>query len=176
METNEFRKKILKVDGPRKHKVNNSFGVYDVYKSLRKNKWCDLPRPVTEHEFYTIIRQVNNMLAENILNGEDVVFPHRMGRLELRKKEAYIGFKDGKLVTNLPIDWDKTLELWANDEEAYKERLLIKMEEKDIFKVHYSKKNALYENKSFYSFVINRDIKRGLKPKIKNRLIDAFKL
>ena len=132
-----FRKTVLKVDGPRKHKVRNSFGVYDVYKHIRKHKWFNLPRPVTEHEFYTIIRQVNNMLADNILNGEDIVFPHRMGRLELRKKEAYVGFKDGKLVTNLPIDWDKTLKLWSEDEEAYKERLLIKMEEKDIFKVHY---------------------------------------
>ena len=176
MEMNDFRKKILKVDGPRKHKVNNSFGVYDIYKNIRKHKWYDLPRPVTEHEFYTIIRQVNNMLAENILNGEDIVFPHRMGRLELRKKEAYIGFKDGKLVTNLPIDWDKTLELWSNDEESYKDRILIKMEEKDIFKVHYSKKNALYENKSFFFMEVNRDIKRGLKSRIKNRLVDAFKL
>ena len=171
-----FRKTILKVDGPRKHKVRNSFGVYDVYKHIRKHKWFNLPRPVTEHEFYTIIRQVNNMLANNILNGEDIIFPHRMGRLELRKKEAYIGFKDGKLVTNLPIDWDKTLKLWSEDEEAYKERLLIKMEEKDIFKVHYSKRNSLYENKSFYSFEVNRDIKRGLKSRIKNRLVDAFKL
>ena len=176
METDEFRKMVLKVDGPRKHKVNNSWGVYNSYKWIRKHKWFNLPRPVTEHEFYTIIRQVNNMLADNILNGEDIVFPHRMGRLELRKKEAYIGFKDGKLVTNLPIDWDKTLKLWSEDENAYKERLLIKMEEKDIFKVFYSKRNALYENKSFYSLEVNRDIKRGLKSRIKNRLVDAFKL
>lgn len=176
MEMNDFRKKILKVDGPRKHKVRNSFGVYDIYKYLRKHKWFNLPRPVTEHEFYTIIRQVNNMLADNILNGEDVVFPHRMGSLELRKKDAYVGFKNGKLITNLPIDWDRTLKLWSEDEEAYKERILIKMEEKEIFKVHYSKRHALYENKSFFTMEVNRDIKRGLKSRIKNRLVDAFKL
>ena len=31
-------------------------------------------------------------------------------------------------------------------------------------------------NKSFYSFDLNRDIKKKLKQKIKNKAIDAFKL
>lgn len=177
METmNDFRKKVLKVNESRRHKVNNSIGVYDIYKDIRKNKWLDIGRPVTEHEFYTIIRQVNDMLAENLLNGEDVVFPHRMGRLELRKRDTYIRFKDGKLKTNMPIDWNETLKLWSEDDEAYESKTLIKAEEKEIYKVFYNKGKALYENKSFYNFKINRDIKRGLKSRIKDRLIDAFKI
>lgn len=175
MET-DFRKKVLKVNEPRKHKINNSIGVYDVYKKIRKNKWLDIGRSVTEHEFYTIIRNVNNMLADNLLSGEDVMFPHRMGRLEIRKRNTYITFKDGKLKTNLPIDWDKTLRLWAEDKEAYESKVIIRMEEKEVYRVFYNKGKALYENKSFYSFEPNRDIKRGLKSRIKNRLIDAFKI
>ena len=38
----EFRRKVLKVDGPRKHKVRNSWGIYDAYKYTRKNKWFDI--------------------------------------------------------------------------------------------------------------------------------------
>lgn len=56
----EFRRKVLKVDGPRKHKINNSIGVYDLYKHIRKNKWFNIGKPVSEHDFYSIIRTVNN--------------------------------------------------------------------------------------------------------------------
>ena len=48
------------------------------------------------------------------------------------------------------------------------------MEENEIFKVVYNKSKANYNNKSFYEFVINRDLKKRLKQKIKEGLIDAF--
>jgi hypothetical protein len=172
----EFRRKVLKLDSPRVHKVRNSNGVYQAYKYLRKNKWLDLPRPVTEHEFYSVIRQVNNLFAETLLSGGEIALPHRMGTIELRKYDARITLNGDKVVTNLPIDWDRTLKLWSEDEEAYKDRTLIKMEEKEIFKVFYNKRTANYINKSFMSFEVNRDLKRRLKSKIKSRLIDAFKL
>lgn len=173
----DFRKKVLKLDKPRQHKVNNSLGVYDAYKWIRKNKWLDIGRPITEHEFYTIIRQVNNLLVENFLKGRDIVLPHRLGTIELRKYETKMSFNNGKLHTNLPIDWDRTLKLWAEDEEAYKEKkMLVKVKEKEIFKVFYNKGKANYNNKSFYEFEVNRDLKRRLKQRIKDGLIDAFKI
>lgn len=174
---NEFRKKVLKVNKPRLHKVRNSNGIYDAYKWIRKNKWLNIGRPLTEHEFYTIIRQVNNELAYSLIRGDDINLPNRMGRLELRKYDVKIKVdSNNKVITNLPIDWDRTLKLWSEDEEAYKERILIKMEEKEIFKVFYNKKSANYENKSFMQFDVNRDIKRSLTQQIKNRAVDAFKL
>lgn len=172
----EFRRKVLKVDGPRKHKVRNSNGVYDSYKWIRKNKWLDIGRPLTEHEFYSIVRQVNNLLAEVLLSGGDIILPHRLGTIELRKYDTKISVCNGKVVTNLPIDWDRTLKLWSEDEEAYKERALVKMEEKETFKIFYNKRNANYNNKFFMQFEVNRDLKRRLKQKIKDRAIDAFKL
>lgn len=172
----DFRKNILKINGPRKHRVTNSNGVYDAYKYLRKNKWLDIGRPLTEHEFYTIVRQVNNCLADELLRGQDIALPHRLGRIELRKYDARMSLKDGKLKTNLPIDWDRTLKLWSEDEEAYKERTLVKMEEKEIFKVFYNRRTANFQNKSFMEFEVNRDLKRRLKQKIKSGAIDAFKI
>lgn len=172
----DFRREVLKLDKPRTHKVRNSNGVYDAYKWVRKNKWLDIGRPVTEHEFYSIIRQVNNLFVESILRGEDIVLPHRLGTIELRKYDTKIAICNDRLVTNLPIDWDKTLKLWSEDEEAYKERALVKMEEKEIFKVFYNKRTANYENKSFMQFEVNRDLKKRLKQKIKSKTIDAFKL
>ena len=172
----KFRRKVLKVDHSRNHKVKNSIGVYDIYKHIRKNKWYDIGQPITEHQFYTIIRQVNNVLADNLLKGNDIVFPNKMGRLEVRKFEPIIRFDDNKLTVRLPIDWDRTLKLWSEDEEAYKERTLIKMEEKEIFKVYYNRIKADYNNKSFYEFAVNRDLKRRLKQRIKSGNFDAFKI
>lgn len=175
-EIDDFRRTVLKLNEPRTHKVRNSNGVYDAYKWIRKNKWLDIGRPVTEHEFYTIVRQVNNLLAENILRGEDITLPHRMGTIELRKYDTRVSICNGKVVTNLPIDWDRTLKLWSEDEEAYKERTLVKMEEKETFKVFYNRRSANYENKSFMQFEVNRDLKRRLKQRIKSKAVDAFKL
>ena len=172
----EFRRKVLKVDHSRNHKVKNSIGVYDIYKHIRKNKWYDIGQPITEHQFYTIIRQVNNVLADNLLKGNDIVFPNKMGRLEVRKFEPIIRFDGNKLTVRLPIDWDRTLKLWSEDEEAYKERTLVKMEEKEIFKVCYNKTRADFPNKGFYQLQINRDLKIALKKKIKLGNFDAFLL
>ena len=172
----EFRRKVLKVDHSRNHKVKNSIGVYDIYKHIRKNKWYDIGQPITEHQFYTIIRQVNNVLADNLLKGNDIVFPNKMGRLEVRKFKPIIRFDNNKLTVRLPIDWDRTLKLWLEDEEAYKERTLVKMEEKEIFKVCYNKTRADFPNKGFYQLQINRDLKTALKKKIKLGNFDAFLL
>ena len=172
----EFRRKVLKVDHSRNHKVKNSIGVYDIYKHIRKNKWYDIGQPITEHQFYTIIRQVNNVLADNLLKGNDIVFPNKMGRLEVRKFKPIIRFDNNKLTVRLPIDWDRTLKLWSEDEEAYKERTLVKMEEKEIFKVCYNKTRADFQNKGFYQLQINRDLKIALKKKIKLGNFDAFLL
>lgn len=168
-----FRRTVLKVDQPRKHEVSGSLGVYDAYKYIRKNKWFDIGRPLKEHEFYTIIREINNLLAEELLKGNDLDLPHRLGKIELRKYEGRVFYKNGDLHTNLPIDWDSTLKLWAEDKESYNNKLLVRLEEKEIFKVFYNKSKANYNNKSFYEFEVNRDLKRRLKQKIKEGL-DAF--
>ena len=172
----EFRRQVLKVDRPRVHKVNNSYGVYDVYKYIRKNKWFDIGQSVTEHQFYSIIRRMNNLLADALIHGHDIKLPCRMGTIEVRKYDARISIKDGKIKTNLPIDWDRTLKLWSEDEEAYKKRTLIKMEEKEIFKIYYNRIKADYNNKSLYEFAVNRDLKRRLKQRIKSGNFDAFKI
>lgn len=172
----DFRKSVLRVNESRKHKINNSIGIYDSYKWIRKNKWLNIGQPITEHDFYTIIRHVNNYLAECLSNGQDIILPYKLGRLEIRKFGSRIGLKNGVVKTNLPIDWDKTLKLWFEDEEAYKKKTLIKMEEKEIFKIFYNRSRANYRNKGFYSFRINRDIKRKLKYNIKSGRIDAFSI
>lgn len=171
-----FLNSVKKVNDPRTHKVNNSLGVYDAYKWIRKNKWLNIGRCLTEHEFYSIIRKVNDLLAGNFLQGNDINLPHRMGRLELRKYSARISFDGEKVKTNLPVDWNRTLKLWYEDEEAYKNKTLVKVEEKEIFKVYYNKHLADYNNQTFYEFNVNRELKKRLKQRIKEGRLEAFKI
>lgn len=170
----EFYNSVKKVDKPRKHKVSGSYGVYHAYKWIRKNSWLNIPRPLTEHEFYSIIRTVNKYFAENIIEGEDVNFPCRMGKLELLKSPTRVDFKDGKLVTNLPIDWLSTLKLWYEDKEAFDNKQLVRSTTKELFKVNYNVYDANYNNKCFYSWNLNRDIKVRLKQQIHNNNVDAY--
>ena len=171
----DFKSAIQGLQNTRTHKITNSLGVYDAYKFIRKNKWLSIPRGLTEHEFYQIIRRINNYLADELISGNDVVFPNRMGKLELRKRNSLpIIDKNGKLKVTYAIDWDKTLKLWFEDEEAYNKKQLVKIPEREIFRIRYSKEDANYKNKSFIEFQVNRDIKVRLKQKIKNNEIEAF--
>lgn len=176
MKWEEFKSKVLKLSSTRHHKINKSIGVYDLYKLLRKNKWYNIPRPLTEHEFYSIIRTVNNYLANELVNGNAVKFPNKMGILELRKYNARMSFENGKIKTNLPVDWNRTLKLWYEDNDSFNNKTLIRLEEKEIFKVFYNKKKAKYNNKTFYDFSVNRNIKRKLVNKIKEKEIDAYEM
>lgn len=174
MSWNEFRSQVLKLNQPRSHKVSGSLGVYDAYKWIRKNKWLNIGTNISEHDFYSIIRGINNCLAEELIKGNDINLPYRLGRLEVRKYPVRMSIDGDKVKTNLPIDWDTTLKLWYEDEDAYKNKVLIKQDVKEIFNVIYNRNKAAYNNKSYYEFSINRDIKRRMKQQIKEGKLNAF--
>jgi hypothetical protein len=157
-----------------KFKVRNSIGVYDIYKLIRKNHWYDIGRPVKEKEFYAIIRGVNNLLSENIANGETITFPCYMGRLELRKTKVGVSFVDGKLKNTYPVDWVSTKQLWQEDEEEKQKHTLIRFETPVIYRVRYCRDNATYENKTFYQFQLHLRIRKKLKENILNGKIDTI--
>lgn len=162
MDYKEFKIKLIRAEVPRKAKVRNSWGVYDSYKHIRKKHWYDIGRPLKEHEFYSIIREMNNLLAKEIVKGNIVVFPYNMGKLELRKFKPEVKIVDGKLKVGYPINWEETMKLWFNDEEARTNKILLRHEPEYIYHIKYNKFGALYENQCFYEFEVNRFIKQAL--------------
>lgn len=170
----KFRNTIIRNSkGQRKFKVSGSWGIYDAYKLIRKHKWFDIGRPLKEKEFYDIVRQVNNKLADQIALGSTITFPCKMGSLELRKEQRGVYFNNGEMKVTYPIDWYATLKLWFEDEEAREQKLLIRRNSKNVYKVHFDKYNATFNNKIFYDFTLNRFIKKKLKININNGLIDS---
>ena len=175
MDYKEFNIKIKKGDQKKQAKVRGSWGVYQSYKHIRKNGWYNIGRPLKEHEFYSIIRGVNKLLANELANGNEISFPWRMGQLELRKFTPGVSFVDGKLKNTYPIDWGSTMRLWYEDEEAMANKTLLRFEGKGSFYyVKYNKRYAAYENQVFYEFEVNRFLKLALKENIKQGKIDTL--
>ncbi|MCF0115607.1 MAG: hypothetical protein HUJ56_09650 [Erysipelotrichaceae bacterium] len=171
---NEFKNEIISLNSPRKSKVTNSLGVYDIYKLIRKNKWEGIGQPVTEHNFYSIIRKVNEHLAEELAQGRDISFPGGLGKLEIRKYPVRLAIENNRLQTNLPIDWEETLRLWHSDKDSLNKRTLVHREGKELFRIYYNKSGAYYINRSFYKFRANRDIRKKLSKNILEGKIEAF--
>ena len=174
MDYKEFNVKTRKADQPRKTTIKGSFGVYDCYKKIRKNQWYDIGRPLKEHEFYSIIRGVNKLIAEGLANGEEFIFPSRMGKLELRRNHEGVSIVNGKLINTHPIDWAGTLKLWYEDEEAKNNKSLVRIIREPSFHIKYNKFAANYENQSFYEFTLNRFIKIALAENVKQGKIDTL--
>jgi hypothetical protein len=173
-EVNTYIKLIKKVSQSRNHKIKNSYGIYDGYKYYRKIKPKESKYILSESQYFAITRLINSMLRDSLSLGDDVYFPCLMGKLEIRKNEKKVTIKDGKVKTNTPVDWNRTLKLWYQDEESYKNKKLIKTENKEIFKVYYNRSIAKYNNKSFYEFKINRELKNKITNNIKEGKLDAF--
>lgn len=170
----EFKNRVLKRSTKKQSKIRGSIGVYDIYKHVRKNKWYDIGEPITEHDFYAIIRGVNRLLAKELINGTTITFPYRMGCLMLTRNKVGVSFKNNKLKVTYPINWSKTLELWYHDKEAKRNKTLIRDEVPEVFKVVYNKHNAVYVNKNFYAFALNRGIKKALKERILHGNLDTL--
>lgn len=170
----EFRKEILKVDQHRKTTINNSYGVYDAYKYYRKNKPADKKYILTESQYFAIVRKTNLLLVDELLNQRDIVFPYSMGRLEVRKNTPKVYLDDNKVKSTYPIDWDGTLRLWYEDEEAKENKTILKKKEKAVFRIVYNKSKAFYTNKNYFEFKVNRPLKLALKDVILQGEFDAF--
>lgn len=170
----DFIKEVKKVNNERHHRVTNSYGSKDAFHFYRKIRPQKDKYVLTDCEYLKIIRLINDQLRLKLIQGEDVLLPERMGRLELRKTKPVIKFEDGKLKTTLPVNWNATLKLWYDNPQSKNKKQLVRQENDYTFKIHYNRNKANYNNKSFYEFFANRDIKIGLKKNIKLNKIDAF--
>ena len=171
----EFKKRVRRVTDTHIHKIRNSLGVYNGYKFYRKNKPKDKKYILSESQYFAIIRQINNHLVDEIVKGNEIKLPLRMGTIEIRKYEKKIKIdENGKVITNLPVNWDETLKLWYEDSEAYKNRILVRRDEQEIYKILWNKENVNFNNRSFYEFAFNKELRMRLKHNIRKGIIDAL--
>ena len=150
---------IKKVKGKRIHRMNADYGIADAYK-FYKNAGGPLP----EKTYKQIIKKVHKYYSDNLCDGKEVIFPKKMGVIDVvfRKPKLYRD-DSGKIQNNYPVDWKRTLELWAEDNDAREKRILVKDPQNKVYRVYYHKKLALYTNKSHFGFKPCRTVKLALK-------------
>lgn len=168
----EFRAKLLRIKDKRKHSIRNSYGINDAWEWAKENKNID--KLVNKATYKRIIRAVNQKLADNLIAGKDVIFPYNMGMLEIRKYNKKIEVVNGKVKTNLAVDWKATIKFWQEDEEAKRNKTLVRFNTDTIFNIVYNKYDADYNNQLFFKFNVLRRLKLLLKEKIINNEFDTF--
>lgn len=175
MEFEEFSKNIRRVSSTRKHKITNSVGVYDAYKYYRKNRPKDNKYVLTESKFFALIRAIHKRMCSDLIKGYDVLFPSGMGSIELRKYciEPRLN-EEGKLIYKAPIDWNKTIKYWYENEDAFKNKILLRVDTREYFKVVYNKSKTKFKNKSYFTIHLNRKLRKSINEELSNGKLDAF--
>ena len=176
MSLKNFSVNIKKANTKKRFKITNSINLKKYWRWLKKNKWLNLSCPITEAQSGIIIKTINNYYKERLLQGREVILPHRMGRLSIKKYHIGVSIRNGKLIIPYKPDWQKTLKLWYEDEEARKNKTLIRFETDTRYKIIYSTHYAVYENKIFYKFTPVRSFKIELKNRCKESDFDVLPL
>lgn len=151
-------------------RVTNSYTTRDIYRRVKKNI------KITPALFGKIIKTVNSLLAERIVNGLEVNLPSQMGKIELRKFKTKVKIEDGKIITNKPINWKETLKLWEEDEESKINKTLVRHDTDFVYRTVYRVDTANYTNKNFYKFSLSRNNKRRITKNIAKGTVDAFEM
>ena len=137
MTLEEFDKQVRKVFEPKNFKFVNSVGMRDAYNYYRAQGGR-----VYRHNWSIIVDTILKAMASLLLDGKDIVLPNRLGSITLVRKEKAVWFEDGKLLTNLKIDWKKTLEMWYEDKKAMDKKKFIRIDVPYILRVKYDRRKA----------------------------------
>jgi hypothetical protein len=119
-------------------------------------------------EFY---RRVD---LEIIREGKVLYLPYGFGSIFLKKRKAQTVLNDdfGVESTTVPVDWVLTWQLWKKDEDAKNNNIKIYMDNRhsndDVYRIHWSKNNAVVAGLGVYKYVGTRKMRRGLAKTIKS--------
>lgn len=171
----EIKKKFSGVRG--KNIISGCYGIYNYWLYYNKIKPKTDKYKITWKEHSDIIHAVHRELKEEIFNTGSFDLPYNIGSLVLIKgADQFVKFKDGevKIPHTYVIDWDRTHELWYNDEEAYANRTLIRFEVKNMYHIVFNKKHGSFKNQSYYKFRTVRNFKKDVAKRAKNNTLDNF--
>ncbi len=149
----------------RRHDIKSDYGLYDYFKHY-KSKGGKL----SHNQFRNILMDFNEGLYPIICSfNYDYKLPKRIGIVSVAEHKTYVKFdKDGNLISNKPVDYKATLDLWEENPELYNEGFVVRHDQESTFRITYSKAYATFKNKNLYKFNANRGLKQYLKNVIFN--------
>lgn len=163
--------------GKRKEHYPTDNTVEDMYKYYLKKKGSkkgthkfDIDKDTYRRVLYAFNEEISRRMIEE---SEDIRLLSRLGWLGIRKNKRKIKMdKNGNPITQLPVDWARTKEMWKKNPEAKRKGKVVHIhnEHSDgyVAGVKYFKTRARYPNKSIYDFVPTRSNSRALAEVMKN--------
>lgn len=158
-----------------KNRIGPKYGINDYYNHYKLN--CNKH---DKNTYKNIINSFFEILSKKIIHDNfEFKLPKRLGVIQLRKFKPTVKLKDGKIVKNFnPIDFKKTKDLWNRDEQAKKDKILVRHLNKHtkgfIFRIKYYYTSANYKNKKIYTFTAIRRIKKLITKATHENNIDAY--
>ncbi len=140
--------------------------LFNYYKNNTKEKI------VTNKEYQKILKLYGEISFKKMMY-ENFHFrlPERMGDLYVIKTFMFNSNKEGEKI-KLPVDWNATKKLWAKNEEAKQNKILVKHLNKHtdgyLIRIKYDRKTSNFKNKTFYTFKLKREFTRELAKSVKN--------
>ena len=164
----EFRAGILKVTCPRRTKPTSTLTSKIIIRSIR-NKYPK-SKVVSEDTYSKIIRRINELLIEELLQGQIINLPYNMGNIILTSKQSKVFMKNGKLVRTAPINWEETLKLWYENSKAFNKKIRVRNLPSTIYRIRYCKSRVSFKNQQYYRFIPCRTLKLKLKELLNNNI------
>ena len=137
-------------------------------------KWDCKNVPYAWYAYGKIIREVHKELISKFTEGHDVHLPYSMGVLTLQKKSKKPRIVNGKLIIPYKVNWDKTLELWYTDKEAERDKILIRTEAPQAYRICLVSKKYGFKYQFFYHFKPSRIFKKAVSEAIDKGLDTIF--
>lgn len=173
MDNKEWLARIKKLYNKKVYHKPKVTNIKLIFQEFRRNKFYG-KTIVTEQQFYAIIREVNQLLVEQLCQGLIIKIPYGLGSIESFKFNTTVKFKDGKLKVTRPVDWKETLKLWQSDENCYRNKTLIRREWKTLIKIEWNRLGCRCKNIKYFSFKPARSLVHKLNVLYRQGLIDTF--
>jgi len=141
-------------------RIREKYGIRDAYGDYR----FKVDNPVSLDMYIEIASGFFKFLVQSMLDGLHVKLPSKMGDIFVvgKKTKMKIG-EDGEIKGFAP-DWKETKKLWERCEECrLRKQFVYHLNEATNgvrYRLHWSKKVAMAENKSLYSLQFTRSNRR----------------
>lgn len=158
------------------HKNRRDYGIKDYYNYFKKNN-KDID--ITRGEFNKIITEYNKAICDFIIEDNMIYqIPFVNLQFVIRKDKRKPRLIGSKLVNPTPIDWKTTKDLWARDEDAKKQKLLVRYRNSHtsgyVFRIYMKKFRCKTKYSKFMKFRPNRVFQRNLAKRIKDESKDVY--
>ena len=125
--------------------------------------------PVSKKEYLSLAYELMKHLSGLLLKGAFVSLPCRLGEVSVKGRKVIAKVENGQ-IKGLAPDWKATKKLWATNEKARAERKLVYHFNEPTagirYRLFWSKKTALVENKTLYALQMTRTNKRAVSQRI----------